>query len=129
MRVFPDAVCAIYLVERHPTFGPRVESRLAANPCDLVSSELVRAETLVIPVRRNNQVRVAEFEQFFHARATELVTLDRVVFDRVIDIRGQYGFKMPDAINLAAAVAAGCDVFLTNDHRLTRFAGIRVVLI
>ena len=41
-------------------------------------------------------------------------------------IRAQYGFKTPDAVYLAAAVISGCDVSLTNDHRLDRFSDIAV---
>jgi predicted nucleic acid-binding protein len=46
--------------------------------------------------------------------------------DRAAEIRAQYGFKTPDAIHLAAAVVSGGDAFLTNDHRLDRFADIAV---
>jgi predicted nucleic acid-binding protein len=59
----------------------------------------------------------------------EVVTLSREVMDRATAIRAQYGLKTPDAIHLAAAVAAGCDVFLTNDHRLDRFPGITIEVV
>ena len=29
-------------------------------------------------------------------------------------------------LSVAAALVAGCDVFLTNDHRLDRFVGIKI---
>jgi predicted nucleic acid-binding protein len=44
-------------------------------------------------------------------------------------IRAHYGFKTPDAIHLAAAVVAGCEVFLTNDHRLDRFSDLTVEIV
>lgn len=37
-----------------------------------------------------------------------------------------YHFKIPDAIHLAAALEAGCQVFLTNDARLRSFRGLDV---
>jgi len=32
----------------------------------------------------------------------------------------------PDALNLAAAVELGCDIFLTHDARLARFTPLKV---
>lgn len=49
--------------------------------------------------------------------------------DHATDIRAHYGFKTPDAIHLAAAVVSGCDVFLTNDHRLDRFSDLAVEVV
>ena len=51
------------------------------------------------------------------------------MIDRATDIRARYGFRTPDAMHLAAAVVSGCDVFLTNDHRLDRFPDIAMDVI
>ena len=48
---------------------------------------------------------------------------------KAILIRARYGFATPDAIHLGAALASGCDVFPTNDIRLTRFQDMHVDLI
>jgi predicted nucleic acid-binding protein len=48
------------------------------------------------------------------------------VFERATVIRGQYGFKLADSLNLAAAVEHGCGRFLTNDFQLKRFSDITV---
>lgn len=129
MRVCPDAMVLIYLIQKDATFGPRAEACLKAHPGDYVSSELVRSETLVLPVRNADQPLIDEFEDYFRLQVVEMVPLDRPVFDRVTDIRARHGFKTPDATNLAAAVQAGCDVFITNEPKLAKYTGIRVVLI
>jgi predicted nucleic acid-binding protein len=67
-----------------------------------------------------------DYDDYFEGVVAEIVALSREVMDRATAIRGQYGFKTPDAIHLAAAVISGCDVFLTNDHRLNRFPDIAV---
>ncbi len=69
------------------------------------------------------------YDDYFDKAVTEIVVLSREVIDRATEIRAQYGFKTPDAIHLAAAVTSGCDVFLTNDHRLDRFNDITVNII
>lgn len=129
MPVYLDAAPVVYLIEQHTTFGPRVLNWLAANATARVSSELTRLESLVVPVRNGDARRVADFEQFLARQLAEFVSLDRPILDRAVDIRARFSFKTADAVPLAAAVASRCDVFYTNDHRLTRYTGIRVVLI
>jgi predicted nucleic acid-binding protein len=44
-------------------------------------------------------------------------------------IRARYGFRTPDAIQLASAQVAGARVFVTNDVRLRSFAELPVVVL
>jgi predicted nucleic acid-binding protein len=37
------------------------------------------------------------------------------VSQKAADIRVRYGLKLPDALQIASALVAGCDAFLTND--------------
>jgi uncharacterized protein len=129
VRVYLDSVLVIYLIEQNPRFAPTVERWLLANPCDIVVNELSRMECLIIPVRNNDAALISDFENFFQTQAAEIITLARPIFDRAIQIRAHTRFKAPDALHLASAVEAGCGVFLTNDHQLTQFTGIRVELI
>ena len=59
----------------------------------------------------------------------EIVPLTRDVIDAATLIRARYGFATPDAIHLGAAMASGCDVFLTNDNRLARFGEMSVEVV
>lgn len=129
MRAYLDSVIVIYLVEQNPQFAPAAERWLLAHPRDIVSSELVRMECLIMPVRNGDAARIAEFEDFFRTRVATMVPLDRAVFDRATAIRANSKIKTPDALNLAAATEAGCDVFLTNDPQLRQFTGVAVEVI
>jgi predicted nucleic acid-binding protein len=129
MRVYIDSVLIVYAVEQNPKFAPAVEAWLIANPCDLASGELGRMESLVMPVRNNDAGLIADFEDYFRTRIAELVPFTRAVCDRAINIRATTPIKTPDSLHLAAAVEAGCDLFLTNDAQLTKFTGIRVELV
>ena len=42
-------------------------------------------------------------------------------------LRAATGLKTPDALQLAAALGAGCRSFLTNDRRLPAIPGLRVM--
>jgi predicted nucleic acid-binding protein len=131
MRVYPDTAVIVYLVEFPPGFGPAAEAKLLSlGAVSLVSTELARMESLVVPVRTGDTTLVQEFEDFFARHISQWVPLDRTVFDRAVAVRAAYRtIKTPDAIHLAAAIVSGCDVFLTNDHALAAFPDIRVEVI
>lgn len=123
-RVYLDAAVMIYYIERRAPWYSRVLTRLTATPVRVVVSDLTRLECRVKPVRTGDAVLLAEFDAAF--AAAEPVPITTAVFDRATEIRAAHGFKTPDALHLAAAVEGGCDVFLTNDHRLDAFTGITV---
>ena len=129
MRIYTDAAPVIYLVERSPLYAEYLDARLSIPGDDLVASELTRMECLVLPIREGNHGVIHEFEDYFAIRVDEMVPLTRDVIDVATLIRARYGFATPDAIHLGAAMASGCDVFLTNDNRLARFGEMSVEVI
>jgi uncharacterized protein len=96
---------------------------------EVVASDLTRLECRVKPMRNGQPDLLAEYDGFFGASVREIVPLSRAVLDRATEIRAQFGFATADAIHIAAALVAGCDIFLTNDHRLNRTVGIQVDVI
>lgn len=123
-RYYLDTAPIVYSVERIAPYVQAVDAKLAASGLVLVASELSRLECRVKPVRKGDAALLQEFDDFFAGNVAEIVMLSRGVIDLATEVRAQFGFKTPDAIHLAAAVFAGCDVFLTNDHRLSRFTNI-----
>jgi predicted nucleic acid-binding protein len=115
----------IYLVEHVPQFGELVASRLSSTDV-IVVSELSRLECRVKPLREGDTALLDEFDRFFDESVSEVIVLSREVMDRATEIRALYGFKTPGAIHLAAAKSSNCELFLTNDHRLDRFTGLRI---
>jgi len=129
MKIYLDSAPIIYLVEQIPAYAPAVAAKLSTFGGRWVTSELARMESLVIPRRRADVPLIQDFENFFSMQLSELYDIDRTVFDRAIDICATLGFKSMDALHLAVAVVNGCDLFLTNDHQLLRFADIVVEVI
>ena len=129
MRIYLDSAPIVYLVEQNPSFSPMVVAKLATLGGDLVSSELARMEALVLPYRIQDQGLIQDFEDFFSTQLVEIAGVHRAVFTRAARVRAQYPFKTPDAIHLATAIVSGCDIFVTNDHRLQRFTGIRIEVV
>lgn len=125
LRIYFDACIAIYLVEEHPTFAPKIETHLAnqVGVADVLIhiSDLTEMECLVMPLRKQNQVLTNKFEQWFDT--VEILPVNKQVFRQAARLRADFStLKTPDAIHLAAALHHGCDEFWTNDDRLSRIA-------
>jgi predicted nucleic acid-binding protein len=86
-------------------------------------------ECRVKPLREGNPNLLKDYDDYFEEAVAEIAPLSREVMDRATEIRAKYGFKTPDAIHLAAAVTSGCEVFLTNDHRLDRFPEVTIEVV
>jgi len=44
-------------------------------------------------------------------------------------LRAQYSLTLLDALQIAAALSAGCEALLTNDVRLQRVTELRVIVL
>jgi predicted nucleic acid-binding protein len=57
------------------------------------------------------------------------MSIDDAAADQAARLRAKYQLLTPDAIQLAMAVNAGFQVFLTNDRGLQRVTEIRVLIL
>ena len=129
MRIYCDSVILIYFLEGIPAFKMRATARLAALQTagdTLVTSDLVRLECRMQPIRLGNTTALADYDLLFAHPGIERVPFTTAVFDRATLLRATYNFKLGDSLHLAAAIEAGCDRFLTNDSRLSRCTDIVV---
>jgi len=126
MRVYLDSAPIIYLVEDVAPYASHLEARLASPDTIQVCSELSRMECRVKPIRDGKDALLIAFDSYFTDVIAEILPLSRQVIDQATELRARYGFRTPDAIHLAAAIVANCDLFLTNDQRLDRCAEIAV---
>ena len=126
MRVYLDSAPLIYLVENVSPYIEQLVQRLSAEDVRQVCSDLTRLECRMKPLRDGEIALLAAFDTYFAEIISETIPLSSVVMDMATEIRARYGFKTPDAIHLACAVIADCDLFLTNDKQLGRFNEITV---
>jgi predicted nucleic acid-binding protein len=127
MLVYCDSVILIYFFDHTGHFNIRATNRLAAMAAakDRVAfTDLVRLEYRIAPLRNNDAVKLAIFDAFCVRPDVQFVPITKAVFDRATGIRAAFNFKLGDSLHLAAAVEGGCDRFLTNDSRLSRFTDI-----
>jgi predicted nucleic acid-binding protein len=126
VRIYIDSAPLIYLVEDVAPYVSAVESRLTAPDVVQICSELSRMECRVKPIRDGEDALLAAFDSYFANIISEVIPLSRQVIDQATELRARYRFRTPDAIHLAAAMVGGCDLFLTNDHRLSQCTEIPV---
>lgn len=118
-RVFWDTNLFIYLFEGG-AFGPavkRLRSRMETRGDQLLTSALTLGEVLVLPLR-SGEMEAERYEAAVRSTAT-IVPFDDRAGRLYAGIRQDRSIKAPDAIQLACAAAAGADLFITNDDRLS----------
>lgn len=127
-----DTSAFIYHIERHPAFAPRVNTvfqEIERGRARGVTSTLTFLEVLVGPYRVGDHARrIALSALLASFPGVSWVELDLAVADRAASLRGKYRLRTPDAIQLATALEAGADAFLTNDQELSRVTEVPVLL-
>ena len=121
-RVFWDTNLFIYLIEDFGELSERVvrlRSRMLERKDHLYTSTLTLGEVLVKPVEAGNEQLREEYERAISAGAI-LIPFDLGAAVRYAQIRQDRTIRAPDAIQLACAAAAGIDLFITNDERLSQ---------
>lgn len=130
--LFLDTAPVIYHVEGVRDFQPLTDavfSSLSQNLFRAATSSITLAECLVHPLRNKDTPLVERFRNVItHGRNTHYLGVDSAV-ETAASLRAQYRISLTDALQLAAAMDAGCDAFLTNDIDLKRVAGIRVLVL
>lgn len=128
-----DSSIFIYFIEEHPLYLPVIEplfEAIDAGEIEAVTSSLTLLEVLVIPFRFSNAALIVRYETLLtKSQGLRLVDLDRDFLRSVAQVRASIRAKTPDAMQLAAAMEAGCPVFLTNDDRIPNVPGLRVLLL
>ena len=126
-----DTVSFIYFIEEHPRFLPIILPLFREadeGKRSLVTSSLTLMEVLVVPYRAGNRSLAQRYEALLtRGRGVRLIDLSHDQLRAAAQLRGATGVKTPDAVQLVAAISAGCSTFLTNDRRLPPIPGLRIV--
>ena len=129
-RVAVDTAVFIYFIEDDKPFEPLLEPLFRdadRGTRELVTSALTLLEVLVVPYRAGNRVLADRYEALLtRSRGIRLVDLTRDHLRAAAQLRAATGVRTPDALQLAAAIGADCDTFLTNDRHLPTIPGLRI---
>jgi len=126
-----DTATFVYFIEEDPRYLPQVLPLFtAANEGEvaLVTSALTLLEVLVVPYRARNRLLAERYERVMtRSRGLRLIELTHDQLRAAAQLRAAIGVKTPDALQLSAALSAGCRSFVTNDRRLPTIPGLRVL--
>jgi len=131
-RAYLDSNMVIAIVEDGPPGAAYMREwlRQHVGPAGaVVVSDLVRVECRVKPLRTGDTSLLADYDRYFAQSDVGVARLTPSVCDRAAEIRAHERRSLADALHLAAAIEAGCDVFVTADQRLRGFAGLPVVVL
>ena len=128
-----DTAPLIYFVERHPTYVDlmrEIISHIDAATIAGYSSVVTLTEVLTQPKRVGNKTVQNEYRDLLlRSRNFELIPIDAFIAERAAGLRAQYNLRTPDALQLATALTAGCEAFLTNDLALKRVTEIQIIIL
>jgi predicted nucleic acid-binding protein len=122
-RVFLCSDIWIYWIEDRDPWAKNIASlmeRLALRRDLVLTSTLTLGEVLVHPYAHGATDLAQKYERALTSEGARLLNFDAKAAHHYALIRQDKTIKPPDAIQLAVAAAAHCDLFITNDERLSR---------
>lgn len=126
-----DTAIFIYLIEEHPRFLSLVEPVFAAvdgGRWTGITSGVTLLEVLVVPYRAGDIALAERYEAVLtQSRGIHMVDIDRALLRAAAQMRALTGMRAPDALQIAATLRARASAYLTNDRRLPRVPGLRVL--
>lgn len=126
-----DTAPLIYFIERHPFYGVLMRElfrRVDIGAIAGYTSTITVAEVLTKPYQVQDDLLARRYRTLLlRSRNFIVVPVDSVIADTAAEIRARYRLRTRDALQLATAMQAGCEAFLTNDDALRRVRDIRVL--
>ena len=121
MKIFWDTNLFIYLWERQG-YASEIDALcnwIESKEHTIVTSSLTLGEILVQPLQLGREETANQYRKEFSG--LEIVSFDSKAANEFARLRAlQQGLRPPDAMQLACAITRQCEVFLTNDDRLSR---------
>ncbi len=129
-----DTNIFIYAYQEHPQFLPIVRpifDRLDNDPnFRAVTSVITLIEVLAQPLRLGRSDLVSTYTNAL-INSSQVAThpIDFTIARRAAELRAKHDLRTPDAIQIATAITAQAEAFITNDERFKRITDIPVFVI
>ena len=93
-----------------------------------ITSGITLLETLVVPLRAKDDLLANQYEQLLSkSKGLTLTNLSHELLRRAAVLRATFQIKTPDALQIAAAQQERCRIFVTNDRRLPKIPGLKIL--
>ncbi len=131
-RLFLDTAPIIYHIEGNPIYQPLTDiifQQIQNGMPEAVTSSVTLAECLVHPYRHGDLALVQKFRNAITKGIHTQYTGVDASAEHAAELRALHNLTLTDAFQIAAALAAGCDAFLTNDIALKRVSGLTILVL
>lgn len=132
-RLFLDTSPVIYYIEKNAQYFALTDvifNLIDQGAFTAVTSPITLAECLIYPYRQGNTKLQKDFTDLIvHGYSTVCVVIDEKIGAKAAELRAIYNLALPDALQIACALAAGCDAFLSNDIALKRISEIPMLIL
>ena len=123
----------IYYIEANPKYLSFLNAFFRANSKGdflIVTSTITLLEVLVHPLRLLEVELAQKYENILrNSTGIELISTRAEIAVKAAELRAKSGLRTPDAIQIATALWAGADYFLSNDKELKRIKEIEVLML
>lgn len=129
-----DTNVFIYAYQEHPRYLPVVRplfARLDSDPeFRAVTSIITLIEVIAHPLRLHRYDLVATYTTaLLNSAKVWTMPVDVLIARRAAELRAEYNLRTPDAIQIATAIVAGAQAFITNDERMKNVKQIPILVI
>ncbi|AMS31450.1 hypothetical protein AEM42_01800 [Betaproteobacteria bacterium UKL13-2] len=127
--VLVDSAPIIYTLEANAKFSKRFAplfERHAAGEILFAVSTVTFAEVLTGPLAKGEEALAKRYRAVLEA--WQVVDFTSDIAESAARIRGTYGLKLPDAIQVASALAINADALVTHDRDFSRVRGLQVLI-
>jgi len=132
-KIFLDTAPIIYFLDKNSVFktnADKIFEDILITGYKLFTSSVTCTEYLVHPYRTDDEESIKIFWNFVYEFNLNIRRIDIAVAVEAAKIRAEYRhIKTADALQLAAAICGGCDLFLTNDKQIKQFDKIKCMTV
>ena len=126
--VLVDSAPIIYILEAHARFAARFApmfQRHADGEIVLAVTTVTIAEVLTGPLKAGEEALAKRYRAVLEAWQVVDFTCD--IAESAARLRGKYGLKLPDAIQVASALSINADALVTHDRDFAKVRGLRIL--
>lgn len=104
--IYIDTSVAIYTIEGNPDYYSLLQplwSKFYAGEIQIISSELILMEVLVVRLRNGNNFLVTDYQEVLLSSQVQLIPISQLILRQAANLRATSKLKTPDAIHAATA--------------------------
>lgn len=126
--VLVDSAPIIYVLEAHPRFARRFQplfDRQAAGEIVFAVTTITIAEVLAGPLAAGEEALAKRYRAAMESWRVIDLTVD--IAESAARLRVALNLRLPDAIQIASAIAANADALVTHDRDFSRVTALPVL--